>query len=69
MNISNFTLILLLLNIFSISYCCLLCARRIPARPKPLDQFRLPSIKKILETKDAIQQLCGNGAMQVKFKT
>jgi hypothetical protein len=67
MKVSVFSLILFLNIIVSLSYCCLLCARRIPPRPKPLDQFRLPSIKKILETKDAIQQLCGNGAMQTSF--
>lgn len=44
---------------------CLLCPLRIPPKPKPLDQFRLPSIQKILETKEAIQQLCYDTSMQV----
>ncbi|KAI1729179.1 nose resistant to fluoxetine protein 6 [Ditylenchus destructor] len=40
---------------------CLLCPLRIPLRPKPLDQFRLPSIQKIIETADSITRLCNIG--------
>nr|CAD2199582.1 unnamed protein product [Meloidogyne enterolobii] len=52
----------LLLYIPSNSYCCLLCPLHIPARPKPLDQFRVPSIQKLIRTSETIEWLCQNGS-------
>uniref|UniRef100_A0A915CTC2 Nose resistant-to-fluoxetine protein N-terminal domain-containing protein n=1 Tax=Ditylenchus dipsaci TaxID=166011 RepID=A0A915CTC2_9BILA len=46
------------------SWACLLCPLKIPTRPKPLDQFRLPSIQKIIDTADSITGLCHNDTDQ-----
>lgn len=46
---------------------CVLCPLHIPARPRPLNQFRLPSIQKILDTADAIHYLCENRTMFLLF--
>ncbi|KAL3068429.1 hypothetical protein niasHT_030720 [Heterodera trifolii] len=52
----------LLLSLLRPSSACLLCPLHIPARPKPLDQFRLPSIQKIVHTADTFEWLCQNGS-------
>uniref|UniRef100_A0AC34Q5X8 Nose resistant-to-fluoxetine protein N-terminal domain-containing protein n=1 Tax=Panagrolaimus sp. JU765 TaxID=591449 RepID=A0AC34Q5X8_9BILA len=57
--------IFVLFSLFVCSQGCLLCPQRIPPRPKPLDQFRLPSIEKLLDTTSAIQELCNNESLPV----
>lgn len=40
---------------------CLLCPYRTPPFPKPLDQFRLPSLEKLMHTSGSVAALCRNG--------
>lgn len=56
-----FSLVFLLIYLPG-NYCCLLCPLHIPARPKPLDQFRVPSIQKLIRTSETIEWLCQNGS-------
>uniref|UniRef100_A0AC35TMK9 NRF domain-containing protein n=1 Tax=Rhabditophanes sp. KR3021 TaxID=114890 RepID=A0AC35TMK9_9BILA len=39
---------------------CTLCHKHIPPVPKPLDEFRLPSIEFLLKSKDTIIQFCND---------
>ncbi|KAI3409910.1 hypothetical protein GPALN_006283 [Globodera pallida] len=55
-------ILLLLIAILWPSSACLLCPLHIPPRPKPLDQFRLPSIQKMVHTADTFEWLCQNGS-------
>lgn len=64
---ANFTngchsLLFVLIWLPALSLCCLLCPLHIPARPKPLDQFRLPSIQKLVQTAETFEWLCQNGS-------
>lgn len=43
-------------------FSCVLCPLKIPPKPKPLDQFRIPSIQKIIDTSDTITRLCQNSS-------
>uniref|UniRef100_A0A7E4V1X0 NRF domain-containing protein n=1 Tax=Panagrellus redivivus TaxID=6233 RepID=A0A7E4V1X0_PANRE len=53
------------LTLICLGSATLLIPSHIPPRPKPLDQFRLPSIKKLLDTTSAIRQLCNNQSISV----
>lgn len=46
----------------NLSSGCILCPNRIPPYPKPLDQFRIPSIQKLLDTSETIVALCQNNS-------
>lgn len=50
----------------TIVFGCLLCPLHVPARPKPLDQFRLPSIQKLVRTAETFELLCQNSSRWAK---
>ncbi|CAD5221660.1 unnamed protein product [Bursaphelenchus xylophilus] len=54
-------LLVLFVYLFVYGVCgCVLCPFRIPPYPRPLDQFRIPSIEKILDASDSVVTLCRN---------
>lgn len=60
---SVFILIFLLWNsVITTHASCVSCPLKIPPKPKPLDQFRIPSIQKIIDTSDVITRLCQNSS-------
>ncbi|CAD5215712.1 unnamed protein product [Bursaphelenchus okinawaensis] len=54
--------ITVLLVVTQLGSGCVLCPFRIPPYPRPLDQFRVPSIEKLLDTSDYIVTLCQNNS-------